>query len=310
MSGELVSTMKPHNQELLFDSKHHPSNGEMIEYVGGRVTQTAHEDIQSHLVECDECLALFKDVRDFFESHRKDEPIITVDITPEWRALWNRIKDEETTEDRVPDGRRRGFWTSPSVSLAVAAMLLVVLAIGTWAIMQRRQKQQLARQLEVAQQRSAQLQTEQQNLAERGKQLEQENLDLQERVRSAAQSHDSQPVEIRKPELNAPIYDLYARDFSRRSGNESEVNRIKVPSTANSIVLILNGEGLASSSSYGIEILGNSGQAIWRAKGLRRGHLGNFTVTIGRSFLGRGTYRLKIYDKDGKSLAEYLILIE
>ena len=305
--------MKPDNQELQYDSNHHPSNGEMIDYVGGRVTQTAHEDIQSHLVECDECLELFKDVRDFFESRRKDEPIITANITPEWRALWNRIKDEETTEDRVPDGRRRGFRPSPSVSFALAAMLLVGLAIGIWAIIQHRQKQQLARQLEVAQQRSSQLQTEQQNLAERAKQLEQENLDLQERARSAAQSRDQQRIEIRKPELNAPIYDLYARDFSRRSENESEVNRIKVPSTANSIVLILNGEGLASSSSYGIEIFSNNGQAIWRAKGLRRGHLGNFTVTIDRLFLGKGTYRLKLYGQDGqsaKSLAEYVMRIE
>ena len=301
------------NREFQYDSTHHPSDEELIKYLGGRLTESAHEGVQSHLVECAECLELFKDVRDFFEPHRENEQVISEDIRRERTAFWNRIKDEEKREDRLPDGRRRGFWASPSASLALAAMLLVALGLGGWAIMQRRQRQQLTRQLEVAQQQAAQLQTEQQKLSERAKQLEQESLDLQERIRSGAPSRGPQRVEVRKPELNAPIYDLYARDFSQRSGNKSEVNRVKLPSMAKSMVLILNGAGLASSSSYEIEILNNNDQVIWRAKGLEKGHLGNFTLTIDRSFLGKGTYRLKLYGQAGQSprpLAEYVMQIE
>jgi hypothetical protein len=299
------------NPEFHYDSTHHPSDDELVTYLHGRLPENAYEWVQSHLVECDACLEQFRDMQDFFDTHRKDEQIISEDISHEWSALWNRIKDEEKREGRLPAPRRERFWRNPPVSVALAAMLLVALAIGVWAVRLRRQKQELTRQLESAQQRSAQLQGEQQNLAERLAQTEQEKLGLQERVRAAEQSPGSQRVESSKPELNVPIYDLYAVDFSRRSGNTSAVNRIKVPSAASSIVLILNGEGLPSSSSYGIEILGNSGQVIWRAKGLRKGNLGNFTMTMERTVLRKGTYRLKLYGGGSpRPLAEYVMLIE
>jgi hypothetical protein len=305
--------MKAHSQELGNDSKHHASNDDLIDYMGGRLSEPAHERIQSHLVDCDQCLDLFRDARDFFESHRGTEQMITADIASEWRALWKRINDKESPEDRIANARRRGFWASPPVSFALAAMLLVAFGIGIWAIIQRREKQQLARQLEAAQQRTAALQTEQQSLADRAKQLEQENFELREQVRSDSQSGGPQRAEIRKPELNAPIYDLYARNFTSRSAEPGELNRIKLPPSATSIVLVLNGEGIPSGSSYGIEIISHGGQVIWRATGLRRDHLGNFTLTVDRSFLGKGTYRLRIDSKDGaspKSLAEYPIVIE
>jgi cell division protein FtsB len=298
--------MKPLNQEF-YDSKHHASNDDLIDYMGGRLAEPAHERIQSHLVECDECLDLFRDVRDFFESHRGAEPLITGGIANEWQALWKRITDEEGSELRTFSGRQKMSWASSSASWALAAMLLVVLGIGILAVMQRRQKQQLVMQLETVQQQTAALQTEQQNLVNRTKQLEQENFQLQERARSAPPSRDAQSVEIRRPELNAPIYDLYAQNFIRRSAVPGEANRIKLPPSANSMVLVLNGEGIPPASSYGIEILSSGGQVIWRAKGLKRDRLGNFTLTIDRSFLGKGTYRLRL---DSKPLAEYPMVVE
>ena len=301
------------NREFRYDSTHHPGDDELIAYLRGRLTERGQESVQSHLVECDECLELFKDVRDFFESHRESDHAVTSNMSHEWKVLWEQIKDEERKEEHLIAGAREGFRSNRAMGLALAAMLLVAIGIGVWAVIQQRQRQQLARELEVVQQHSSQLQNEKQNLEERAKQLEQENLELQERIRLTAQSGGPQRAEIRKPELNAPIYDLYARNFTRRSAGPSEVNRIKLPASAKSMVLILNGEGIASASSYGIEILSPGGQMIWRAKGLRRDHLGNFTLTVDRSFLGKGTYSLKLYDTDGKvskSLAEYVMAIE
>ena len=301
------------NQKFDYDSTQHPGDEQLSDYLGGRLPESAQEGVQSHLVECDECLELFKDVRAFFESHRESDQAVTSNISFEWKALWERIKDEENKEERMPAVAREAFRINRAMGFALAAMLLVAIGIGVWAVRQQRQRQQLARELEVVQQQSASLTSEKQNLEARAKQLEQENLELQARVRSPAETRGPQPVEIRKPELNAPIYDLYARNFTTRSSGSGEVNRIKLPDSANSIVLILNGEGIAAASNYGIEVVSGKGEVIWRAKGLRKDHLGNFTLTVDRSFLGKGTYDLKLESHDGKSskpLAEYALIIE
>lgn len=303
--------MKQDNLQLRYDANNHPPEDELIDYLGGRITEVAHEHIQSHLTECDGCLELFKDVRDFFQARRGDDQIITEDITREWLTLWNRIEDYERAEN-VRVEQRWGTRTSRSMSLALAALLFIALGLGTWVMIQRRQKQQLTRQLEVAQQQTAQLQTQQQNLTEQAKQLEEDNLELRKQIHSAP-ARALPPVEITKPELNVPIYDLYARNVSRRSANDSEVNVISPPATANSIVLILNGEGLPPTSSYKIEILNDRGKAIWRGTGLRKDRLGNLTVTINRTLLPVGTYSLKLHGQDASShaaAAEYVVRVQ
>lgn len=301
------------DNQLRDQSREHPSDEQLVDYLRGQLDEAGHESVQAHLVDCDQCLELFRDVRHFFESNRKNEQIITVDVTQEWRKQWNRVKDEEKTEDRIGDVGRRGVGAGLVRSFAVAATLLVAIAMAVWAIMESRQKQRFAQQLEIAELRSAQLQSEQENLVERVTQLEQESRNLQERVRSAPQSGGGKHVETREPELNVPIYDLYARNSTDRSAGQSDVNRIKAPPKASSMVFILNGEGLASAGGYTLEILNDAGQVIWRAGGLTKGHLGNFTVTIDRSFLGKGTYRLKLLEPNGrtpKPSREYLLRIE
>jgi hypothetical protein len=195
--------------------------------------------------------------------------------------------------------------------VALAAAVLLVFGLSLWALSQRRQKQELAARLVGAEKQTAELQIEQAKLGDRVKQTEQEKLELQERARQATESHATERPSPRAPELNVPIYDLYARNFSRRSGGDTELNRIKAPAAANSLVLILNGEGLASSPSYRIEILGDKGRTIWRGKGLQKGHLGNLTVTVDRTLLPNGTYSLKLFGPEGTySLGEYLLRIE
>ena len=300
------------DQEFQYDSTHHPSDEQLISYLDGKLPEAAHENVQAHLVDCDNCLGLFTDVRDFFETHREDDDVITEGRFSAWTTFWRKIREEENENVHHADfgsRRRRNALTAA----AIAAMLLLVLALGIWVIRQRRQEQSLAGELDRARQQHAELQAQQESLRARTKELEQEIVQLQERARVANESGTPTSVEARKPELNPPIYDLYARDFTQRSGGQSEVNLIKVPASANSIILILNGEGLAPSSNYGVEIVSDQGKSLWRARGLRRGQLGNLTLTINRSFLSPGTYRLKLYGQEGwssKALAEYIMRIE
>ena len=296
-------------QDARYNSGRHPSDEELVHYLGGRLDEADKDSLQNHLVECDVCLAAFRDAREFFESHRANEPMITVDIADEWKTFWNRINAEEETEHRSTEPRRSGFLLSPALAFA-AAILLVTVAMGIWGIRQRQESRRLAGQLEEERQRTAQLEGEQQNVSDRAKELEQENLTLQERSRAVEQSRSSKRAELRPPELNAPIYDLYPRGFVRRSEKGSEVNRINVPPGARSMTLILNGEGVSVYPSYVVEILDGKGQLIWRGRGLKRGNYGNFTITLDPAFLGKGTLRLKLYGPESKQLAEYFIHIE
>jgi len=299
-------------REFPYDSTHHPSDEQLISYFADKLPEAAHENVQAHLVDCDKCLELFKDVRDFFETHREDDEVIAESRFSAWTVLWKKIREEK--DEKAPQAIfARRSRTNALAAVAIAAMLLVVLALGILVIRQRRQEQKLAGELERARQLNNELQANQENLATRTKELELENLRLQEQARVTEESGTPQRTGARKPELNPPIYDLYARNFTQRSGNQSEVNSIKVPASAGSIILILNGEGLAPSSTYGVEIVNDPGKLIWRARGLRRGQLGNLTLTIDRSFLRLGTYRLKLYGQEGwssKALAEYVMRIE
>ena len=302
-------------RDQLQDGSPHPADEQLIDYLAKRLDEADRESIQTHLVECDRCLATFKEAGDFFEPHRDNEPMITEDIELEWRTFWNRINDNEQATaasaqaaDRPPARRRLGFWLSPAVSIALAVLVAAV-ALGMWAFQERRANRQLARQLEVEQQRASQLEIEQQNLSDRTKELEQENSILLGRSRSVEQSHQSQRADLKPPEINAPIFDLYPRGFVTRSADGSEVNRIKVPSAAKSITLILNSEGIKVLPSYNVEIRDGS-RAVWRGSGLERGSYGNFSMTLDPAFLGKGTFQLRIYGPPSQQLAEYLLRIE
>jgi cell division protein FtsB len=298
----------PHTHDA---SVKHLLDAELVDYMNGRLAEPACESIQEHLVVCDQCLELFRDLQNFFEAHRPDEQMITEDIASEWRGLWKRINQEppryQPAALPAPARSRPGL----AVMVALAAAVLLVFGLSLWALSQRRQKQELAARLAGAEKQTAELQTERAKLEDRVRQSEQEKLELQERARHATELHPTERPNSRTPELNVPIYDLYARNFSRRSGGETDLNRIKAPATASSLVLILNGEGLTSAPSYRIEISSDKGRTIWRGKGLTKGHLGNLTVTVDRTLLPNGTYSLKLFGEEGaNSLVEYLLRIE
>jgi len=55
----------------------HLSEDELIEYQQGRLEDLERDTIQSHLVQCDACIAVLKQVSDFFEPAREGEEAIS-----------------------------------------------------------------------------------------------------------------------------------------------------------------------------------------------------------------------------------------
>jgi hypothetical protein len=298
-------------EEIEDDPAGHLTEEVLINYQFGRLNEPDLEKVQYHLIQCDECLAVCKDVKDFFESSREyEESIGEESRNREFGVFWDRVETEGKAESLASRRKREGFRSSSVLMFALAASLLVALSVAAvWVVKLRSQNQTLVGRLEA----------EQTSWADRLKELEKENLSLQERASAVEQStppqqnHDSTRGELTQPALNLPIYDVYSLDSIRRSAEKEQLNRIKVPSTAKSFVLLLNGENQSSDHDYTIDIINSRGKVIWRGKGLRRDKYGNFTLIMGRTFLVRGNYQLKLYAQEGQGsrpIAEYVLRIE
>lgn len=280
----------------------HLREDELIAYAQGQLDGRREEPVRAHFAACAVCREALQDARDFCEPARPRETAVSeFEIRRAWKTFQPRVAREPLAAP-TPEGKRVGL-PSRRVLLALAAS--VILAFGLtliWALALRQEKQQLARRL----------QNEQQHAAERLQKLEQEKREWQAQA-SALQQKQEQLAQLNQPELNAPIYDLLSRDFTRRSSGESEVNRITAPATANHVILILNGEGQAAFPDYRLEIVNSQGQIVWQGSGLQRDGNGNYVVTLSRTFLTAGRYRLKLYgQRAGRAqmLAEYVVVVE
>ncbi|MCI0491107.1 MAG: hypothetical protein L0229_31345 [Blastocatellia bacterium] len=310
-------------------SDDHPAQEELIDYQRGWLEESRHKEVQSHIVVCGECLAALENISDFFGPVPEDaESIDDLEVRRQWKTFLRRIEDERQP---LPGARKERPVTrlfSSRAALALAASLLLVAGLALlWAILLRQENQELAdrlraqekdstTQLENLERENRQLQertsTLEQN-AQRADELERENRRLQEREDALRDDLQTEIARLREPEVNAPIFDIFSREFIRRSGSEEGMNRIKVSPAAQSIVLILSGEGQTDATGYLIELVDRSGRRLWRSAKLKRDGQGNFVIRLNRELLGKGEYRLKLYgqEKDGsKMLSEYPVVVE
>jgi hypothetical protein len=206
-------------------------------------------------------------------------------------------------DEAPPALKLPGFRLSRRTLFALAASVILTIGLTTfWAFRLQSKNQDLARQR----------QTEQSGWQDRVKALEQENRRLHEQTQSLQQDYESQLADLRRPQLNVPVFDVYSRESILRAGEQNEVNRITLPSSATSCTLILNGEGLAASPSYAIEILDQKQQTVWQGQGLKRGPDGNLVISLSQTFLTEGKYRLRLLGRRGgqaRRVAEYLVHI-
>jgi hypothetical protein len=288
----------------------HPSEEALIAYQQGRLDEAQRETMQSHLVECDTCLAAMKNVLDFFEPLRDGEsPIATAEISREWQVFTQRMKTEKAAAEFTTEVKPHKGWLNPRLIFAVAASLILGIGLtAAWALRLRQERQQLV----------AQLQTQQTTWLNQQKQLQEENRRLQEQAGNLQQLLESQQAQlkqmnqVRQPDLNVSVYDVMSREFTQRSGDTREVTRVRMSPISKGFTLVLNGHDQPNYPSYVLKIVNQRGQQMWRSDGLRRDEEGNFCVGLDRSFLPPGKYHLFVFGPKGhlQRIAEYVILIE
>src|SRR5262245_37443316 len=152
-------------------SKRHLREEDLIDYLQDRLKDSQREEAQAHLVSCDACLALFRDVRDFFETRREaaEQDFSQAEVRREWKVFWRGVRAQAEVTRRTPLVTPFGLPLGPKAVYAMAAVLLLAVAFSVVAALRLRQKNtQFAIQLK---ERSAG--------EERIKQLEADNRKLQ-----------------------------------------------------------------------------------------------------------------------------------
>jgi hypothetical protein len=282
-------------KEFALSSGTHPSDDELIAYHRGELKEPEREKIQSHLVQCPQCIGIFRDVIAFFESSSEGDQLFReAELDRKWEDYRRRVQTKE--QPPPPTSLRRSwFGQHPRVAFALAASLVIVAVTSLWALWLKRETR---------------WQTKEKILTERVNELEQENRRRQDQTKIL----ESQLAELRQPAVNAPVYDLLPRGAVLRAGGGSEVNRIAVPPTARNIILILHLAANRQHSSYKMEIVDQQGQLRWRGEDLLHPNSeGNFVITLDQTFLSQGRYYLKLYgQKENRSqlTAEYVISVE
>ncbi len=144
--------------------------------------------------------------------------------------------------------------------------------------------------------------------------------------RAAAQSTDTHTREItqaaaiaelrslladaRAPALNVPIIDLLPRDASRGASSSTTV---RVPAGARDVAFVITTPSDPAQRDHELEIVGPSGERVWRGAGLLPNAERTFTVTVPRALLPAGVCRLRLLvpGNDGpRTVAEYAIRVE
>lgn len=278
--------MKAIDQPPNRSAENHPGEEHLLAYAQESLGSEEKAGIERHLVDCAPCAEALSDLRDFFGSAREGEPEVSeIEIKRAWKSLARRL----------PSGRTASSWATSRSTLALAASVVVAVGLGVSTLRLEEQNRELESLLRTRESHLGELARENQRLQESGSRFE---ADLSE---------------LKRPQPNAPIFDLFSREWVQRSGGDSTVAEISVPREARNYVLILSGEGQPRVGEHTLEILDREGKTVWRGEGLRRDPQGNFVITLDRSFLSDGEYRFVLYGKRGNELArvaEYAVRVK
>jgi hypothetical protein len=263
----------------------HPDTEELITYVNETLPSTERDAIERHLSECHPCAETLSDVRDFVDAPREGElDVSEIERARAWRSLARRL----------PSDRAKATSAVPRSTLALAASVVLAVGLGIATVQFQRENRDLQSLLKTRETRLEELETANRRLQESGSRLE------------------SELSELRRPQPNALLVDLFSREWVQRSGVDSGVAEITLPPGTRNYVLILSGEGRSRAGEHVLEILDAEGTIVWRGEGLLPDPQGNFVVTLEGSFLGENEYRFVLYRKRGEDLtrvAEYAVRV-
>jgi hypothetical protein len=299
--SELQQYLKAIRRKADSGAGRHPGHDELIAYHQGDLDEGQQQQVQTHLVQCPECLSVFREVIAFYNARSVEAPRLSQAQRDRiWAASWPRAQFQESSTASAPSPSRVGFWQNPRAMFVLAASVLIAAALlGFWALSLYQENRELA----------ARWQPQEQRWAEQLKAVEQENRRLQKQ----AEHYESQLSELRQPALNAPIYDLFPQEAISRGGGANNINRIPLPPAARTVVLILNQSSVQQYPDYHLDIIDEKGQARWRGIGLKPHRNRTFVLTLDRAFLSRGRYTLNLYGRMGEQstlIARYIVVLE
>ena len=125
---EFRAYMKAADRTSGINDGRHLTEAQVIAYCRNEMSEAEHQAAETHLVWCEQCIALFRSVRDFLEPAHDDEQEITTAETAEaWRSLWPEIQGKKTVE--FPRAREKQFLSRATLPLA-AGLALSLLALG------------------------------------------------------------------------------------------------------------------------------------------------------------------------------------
>jgi hypothetical protein len=277
--------MKAIEQPASGSAENHPGPEELLAYAKEALPGEEKDRIERHLADCARCAEASSDMRDFFGSPRDSEPEVSeIEMARAWKAMARRIAA----------GQELPSWSLTRSTFALAASVVVAVGLGVATLHLETQNRELEGLLSTRESRLEELETENQRLQESGS-------------RFAAEL-----AELKRPQPNAPLFDLFSQEWVQRSGGQDAAAEISLPRGARNYVLILSGEGQRRVGEHALEILDGEGKTVWRGEGLRPDSQGNFVITLDRSFLSDGEYRFALFGKRGDELvrvAEYAVRV-
>ena len=293
----------------------HLSEAQVIAYCRNEMPAAEHEAARVHLVWCEQCIALFRNARDFLEPARDDEEAIkTADTEDAWRSLWQRVQPETSTKvgaagtGTVVTGdfsRGRERKVSAVVPYALAASLLISLGVLGWQTWRYLNEQRSRRQ---SQETASQLENRQRELEQRLKQLEQSNSDQLQQEREQRRAIEAERDEL-LAQLSRPDHQpipIFRATLSTERGSEDNV-RLRFTDATKSARLRLLISKPYQFPEYTIEIADQNGRIVSKAAGLRpAGDDGALSLLLNRSAFSTGTYKLRLFGgKEKKQVGEY-----
>ncbi|HEV2666300.1 MAG TPA: hypothetical protein VG324_15380 [Blastocatellia bacterium] len=293
---------------------------QFVRVVTGEAPSQERAQAASHLASCSDCAEEYRLLRSLRPLAEQAEAILAAsDGAPE---IGQRPRAVGSA-----DARPAAFWrsfaslVSPArATFALAALLLVSMALGLWLVLLRQgNDREIARLNRELAERDQALASISETLDETRRRLD-ETIRRSEQEKSAGDSKRYEDeiarlrqtvTELSRPQLDAPIEDLYPSDQTR--GNTTgDAARIEGTPSANIITLILNITGQPSHSTYAVEILDSNGKQVWRGQRARNGPDHVVNLTLARRMIPAGRYLIKLFGlRDGKQepVADYPVLI-
>ena len=283
----------------------HLTEAEVIAFCRDEMSAAEHERAETHLVSCEQCIALFRNARDFLEPAGDDEQKITAAETDEaWGSLWQQVQGdgapavEPVDIQRARDKRRLSPFT-----LALAASLLIsfaALAWVTWRLLSERESRQQSQEI------AMQLENRQRELEQRLSQVEQQGSEQlkQERDQRLAAEAERDRLQERLSQQGSQDIPVYTAILSSIRGAEDDV-RLRFPGTTKAARLKLLISKPYEFPEYAIELADESGKIVSKVSGLRpAGDDGALSFRVNR--LNSGKYRLRLFGgREKKQLGEY-----